>query len=242
MNRNSTSCPSNEEVAGICEHTYESSSTEECRDPLSYSSEQMADSTDPYACHGSGTSCKAVPVPVEMPHITSNIISIAAQGVLEQDREPNILVHSVLQQPQPVVTLQLGILEKYAAGMNEQEQMKQQYSQPEAMDNSKHSLILEDVANGGSSLLTEYVKPEQQNTSPFIRRISKRGRIPRPRTSEEAKSMHDAVEAVRLGMGFCKASRTYGVNNRALWLEYIKLGYPRRDRIRPRVRELKASK
>ena len=36
-----------------------------------------------------------------------------------------------------------------------------------------------------------------------------------------------ALEAVRFeGMGFCKAARMHGVNNRTLWLEYQKLGYP----------------
>lgn len=38
-----------------------------------------------------------------------------------------------------------------------------------------------------------------------------------------------ALEAVKdLGMGFCKAAKIYGVNNRTLWLEYQKLGYPMR--------------
>lgn len=36
-----------------------------------------------------------------------------------------------------------------------------------------------------------------------------------------------ALEAVRCeGIGFCKAARMHGVNNRTLWLEYQKLGYP----------------
>ncbi|XP_050500430.1 longitudinals lacking protein, isoforms H/M/V-like isoform X1 [Diabrotica virgifera virgifera] len=36
-----------------------------------------------------------------------------------------------------------------------------------------------------------------------------------------------ALEAVRFGgIGFCKAARMYGVNNRTLWLEYKKRGYP----------------
>lgn len=36
-----------------------------------------------------------------------------------------------------------------------------------------------------------------------------------------------ALKAVRdQGMGFCKAAKIYGVNNRTLWLEYQKLGYP----------------
>lgn len=36
-----------------------------------------------------------------------------------------------------------------------------------------------------------------------------------------------ALDAVRMGgIGFCKAARLYGVNNRTLWLEYKKRGYP----------------
>ncbi|XP_031346812.1 protein bric-a-brac 1-like isoform X3 [Photinus pyralis] len=36
-----------------------------------------------------------------------------------------------------------------------------------------------------------------------------------------------ALEAVRFGgIGFCKAAKMYGVNNRTLWLEYKKRGYP----------------
>lgn len=37
----------------------------------------------------------------------------------------------------------------------------------------------------------------------------------------------EALEAVRLGrMGFCRAAQEYGINNRTLWLEYKKKGYP----------------
>ncbi|XP_017089037.2 protein bric-a-brac 2 isoform X2 [Drosophila bipectinata] len=46
-----------------------------------------------------------------------------------------------------------------------------------------------------------------------------------------------ALEAVRTGgIGFCKAARLYGVNNRTLWLEYKKRGYPvSRPSIKARV-------
>ncbi|XP_067003440.2 protein tramtrack, alpha isoform isoform X1 [Anabrus simplex] len=48
-----------------------------------------------------------------------------------------------------------------------------------------------------------------------------------------------ALEAVRLGgMGFCKAARMYGVNNRTLWLEYKKRGYPiTRPSLKARVKQ-----
>ncbi|XP_055315415.1 longitudinals lacking protein, isoforms H/M/V-like isoform X2 [Sitodiplosis mosellana] len=39
-----------------------------------------------------------------------------------------------------------------------------------------------------------------------------------------------ALQAVRdEGMGFCKAAKIHGVNNRTLWLEYQKLGYPMKN-------------
>lgn len=39
-----------------------------------------------------------------------------------------------------------------------------------------------------------------------------------------------ALEAVRTqGIGFCKAAKMHGVNNRTLWLEYQKLGYPMKN-------------
>lgn len=47
------------------------------------------------------------------------------------------------------------------------------------------------------------------------------------RPIKNSANMHKALEAVRFGgLGFCKAARMYGVNNRTLWLEYKKHGYP----------------
>lgn len=47
-----------------------------------------------------------------------------------------------------------------------------------------------------------------------------------------------ALEAVRFGgIGFCKAARMYGVNNRTLWLEFKKRGYSNnRPSIKSRVK------
>ena len=47
-----------------------------------------------------------------------------------------------------------------------------------------------------------------------------------------------ALDAVRFGgIGFCKAARLYGVNNRTLWLEYKKRGYPiSRQSIKNRIK------
>uniref|UniRef100_A0A8D8WKS5 Protein tramtrack, alpha isoform n=1 Tax=Cacopsylla melanoneura TaxID=428564 RepID=A0A8D8WKS5_9HEMI len=46
-------------------------------------------------------------------------------------------------------------------------------------------------------------------------------------SSQDRERFNEALEAVRYGgIGFCKAARLYGVNNRSLWLEYKKRGYP----------------
>ncbi|XP_015435841.1 PREDICTED: longitudinals lacking protein, isoforms H/M/V isoform X1 [Dufourea novaeangliae] len=48
-----------------------------------------------------------------------------------------------------------------------------------------------------------------------------------------------ALDAVRYGgIGFCKAARMFGVNNRTLWLEYKKRGYPNnRPSLKSRVKQ-----
>lgn len=49
-----------------------------------------------------------------------------------------------------------------------------------------------------------------------------------------------ALEAVRFeGIGFCKAARMHGVNNRTLWLEYQKLGYPTKKSRKKQAENLK---
>lgn len=60
------------------------------------------------------------------------------------------------------------------------------------------------------------------NSPPQI--MQKRKRSVNPQADE---NFVRALEAVRFGgIGFCKAARMYGVNNRTLWLEYKKRGYP----------------
>lgn len=54
--------------------------------------------------------------------------------------------------------------------------------------------------------------------------VNKRKRSINPQGDE---NFIRALDAVRFGgIGFCKAARMYGVNNRTLWLEYKKRGYP----------------
>ncbi|XP_047041277.1 longitudinals lacking protein, isoforms H/M/V-like isoform X2 [Helicoverpa zea] len=63
----------------------------------------------------------------------------------------------------------------------------------------------------------------------------KRRRTIKPQSEE---NFQRALEAVRYGnIGFCKAARLFGVNNRTLWLEYKKRGYPNhRPSIRNRIK------
>ncbi|XP_075228928.1 uncharacterized protein LOC142328784 isoform X1 [Lycorma delicatula] len=60
-----------------------------------------------------------------------------------------------------------------------------------------------------------------QSPSPSVR-----GRR-RSNDPQHSENFRNALEAVRVGgLGFCKAARLFGVNNRTLWLEYKRLGYP----------------
>lgn len=63
----------------------------------------------------------------------------------------------------------------------------------------------------------------------------KRRRTTNPQAEE---NFQKALEAVRVGgIGFCKAARMFGVNNRTLWLEYKKKGYPNnRPSIKNRIK------
>lgn len=64
---------------------------------------------------------------------------------------------------------------------------------------------------------------------------TKRRRTTNPQSEE---NFQRALEAVRFGgIGFCKAARMFGVNNRTLWLEYKKKGYPNnRPSIKSRIK------
>lgn len=68
-----------------------------------------------------------------------------------------------------------------------------------------------------------YEQKHPVNASP-PQLLQKRKRSINPQADE---NFVRALEAVRFGgIGFCKAARMYGVNNRTLWLEYKKRGYP----------------
>lgn len=66
--------------------------------------------------------------------------------------------------------------------------------------------------------------PQQNQPNNVLNLPIKRKRSVNPQADE---NFVRALEAVRFGgIGFCKAARMYGVNNRTLWLEYKKRGYP----------------
>lgn len=72
------------------------------------------------------------------------------------------------------------------------------------------------------STLSQQPQNHIPNSPPQI--MQKRKRSVNPQADE---NFVRALEAVRFGgIGFCKAARIYGVNNRTLWLEYKKRGYP----------------
>lgn len=83
----------------------------------------------------------------------------------------------------------------------------------------------------GPSCIAEAQTPQEvvPQTQP------KRRRTTNPQSEE---NFQRALEAVRFGgIGFCKAARMFGVNNRTLWLEYKKKGYPNnRPSIKSRIK------
>ncbi|KAF5304103.1 hypothetical protein FQA39_LY01888 [Lamprigera yunnana] len=69
-----------------------------------------------------------------------------------------------------------------------------------------------------STINTDHISSSPPNV------IQKRKRSINPQADE---NFVRALDAVRYGgIGFCKAAKMYGVNNRTLWLEYKKRGYP----------------
>lgn len=83
---------------------------------------------------------------------------------------------------------------------------------------------------------TNGINYQQQISNSPPQMIQKRKRNVNPQADE---NFIRALEAVRYGgIGFCKAARMYGVNNRTLWLEYKKRGYPNfRSSIKNRKQE-----
>ncbi|XP_075990574.1 uncharacterized protein LOC142986159 isoform X1 [Anticarsia gemmatalis] len=98
-----------------------------------------------------------------------------------------------------------------------------------------------DISNYGQSLgvtgpspgpsCVDVQTPQEQTPMP----TPKRRRTTNPQSEE---NFQRALEAVRFGgIGFCKAARMFGVNNRTLWLEYKKKGYPNnRPSIKSRIK------
>ncbi|XP_023938003.2 protein tramtrack, beta isoform isoform X1 [Bicyclus anynana] len=93
-----------------------------------------------------------------------------------------------------------------------------------------YSQALVQGPTAGPSCITEAQTVQTMNQTP-----QKRRRATNPQAEE---NFQRALEAVRFGgIGFCKAARMFGVNNRTLWLEYKKKGYPNnRPSIKSRIK------
>lgn len=111
-------------------------------------------------------------------------------------------------------------------------------SQCNTINNPSHPQSHQSL-NPPSSPADSNCYPNQINNSP-PQMIQKRKRSVNPQADE---NFIRALEAVRFGgIGFCKAARMYGVNNRTLWLEYKKRGYPNfRLSIKSRKQESESS-
>lgn len=96
---------------------------------------------------------------------------------------------------------------------------------PHTIYSSNESINLDGriMGNDSVSLLSSSPKkpqPQQQQRSPSVSR----------KMIRKNENFLRALEAVRdEGIGFCKAAKIHGVNNRTLWLEYQKRGYPMKN-------------
>lgn len=104
---------------------------------------------------------------------------------------------------------------------------------PECTVNSEQAVTdsCQNMYNSPCTSPSHSINPANQMALPV-----KRKRSVNPQADE---NFVRALEAVRFGgIGFCKAARMYGVNNRTLWLEYKKRGYPiNRPSIKNRVKQ-----
>ncbi|XP_032678832.1 uncharacterized protein LOC116847682 [Odontomachus brunneus] len=100
--------------------------------------------------------------------------------------------------------------------------------------NSAHG-TLQHASSGGPSPSTQ-CPSNCQSPCASPQTAIKRKRSTNPQADE---NFIRALDAVRYGgIGFCKAARMYGVNNRTLWLEYKKRGYPNnRPSLKSRVKQ-----
>ncbi|XP_024935739.1 protein tramtrack, alpha isoform isoform X2 [Cephus cinctus] len=104
--------------------------------------------------------------------------------------------------------------------------------------NSSHSTLQHTSSSSSSSGPTPSTQCPSNCQSPCAspQTAIKRKRSTNPQADE---NFIRALDAVRYGgIGFCKAARMFGVNNRTLWLEYKKRGYPNnRPSLKSRVKQ-----
>ncbi|XP_031775794.1 probable serine/threonine-protein kinase dyrk2 [Apis florea] len=101
--------------------------------------------------------------------------------------------------------------------------------------NSSHGGTLQHTSSSGPSPSTQ-CPSNCQSPCASPQTAIKRKRSTNPQADE---NFIRALDAVRYGgIGFCKAARMFGVNNRTLWLEYKKRGYPNnRPSLKSRVKQ-----
>ncbi|GAB1868899.1 Putative serine threonine-protein kinase dyrk2-like protein [Camponotus japonicus] len=101
--------------------------------------------------------------------------------------------------------------------------------------NSSHGTLQHASSSGGPSPSAQ-CPSNCQSPCASPQTAIKRKRSTNPQADE---NFIRALDAVRYGgIGFCKAARMFGVNNRTLWLEYKKRGYPNnRPSLKSRVKQ-----
>lgn len=141
-----------------------------------------------------------------------------------------MLYSSCLTRPPVLTGIQWGIMDHVS--YSHYTSCPQTVSLP---GNGESQCVVVNSANFNSPTISSYpANGINTNSSPIQQQIhipnsppqmmQKRKRSVNPQADE---NFVRALEAVRFGgIGFCKAARMYGVNNRTLWLEYKKRGYP----------------
>lgn len=102
--------------------------------------------------------------------------------------------------------------------------------------NSSHGTLQHASSSSGGPSPSAQCLSNCQSPCASPQTAIKRKRSTNPQADE---NFIRALDAVRYGgIGFCKAARMYGVNNRTLWLEYKKRGYPNnRPSLKSRVKQ-----
>ncbi|XP_046413766.1 longitudinals lacking protein, isoforms H/M/V isoform X3 [Neodiprion virginianus] len=112
----------------------------------------------------------------------------------------------------------------------------QDISQQSGANAAQSSAVSQPPAHQGGTTPPAPCTTNCQSPCASPQTANKRKRSTNPQADE---NFIRALDAVRYGgIGFCKAARMFGVNNRTLWLEYKKRGYPNnRPSVKSRVKQ-----